>query len=516
MQKIATAKEMQAIDQRAIQEYGIPGIVLMENAGLGVVKLLVEKFSDLARKKVLVICGKGNNGGDGFVIARHLFNRGVEVEVVLLGKRSQLKQDAKTNADAAFQIGVPIKEVDENNLDRCLHTLRHCHIIIDAIFGTGLDSPVTGWLERVIEKINKAEKFVIGVDIASGLESDSGKIIGPHIHTDLTVALGLMKRSHLLYPATEAMGEVRVVNISMPQKAVEEQNITVNLLEEEDIRSLFKKREPNTHKGDYGHTLVIGGSRGKGGAAGLAAMAALRMGAGLVTLAVPQGCYHSLEFNPLEVMTLSLPETKSGSIDVAAKDLILEHCRGKSAVALGPGITTEPETLQMMEAVLPGIECPMVIDADGLNCLAASKTLLSKLTPNTVLTPHPREMSRISGVDTQAIQEDRIGSALDFARKHRVVVVLKGARSVIAVPDGSVYINPTGNPGMATAGSGDVLTGVIAGLISQGFSSTSAAYAGTYIHGLAGDDYASENSETSLIAGDLLRTLPASLKRILP
>lgn len=512
MQKVATASEMQEIDRCAIEVYGIPGLVLMENAGRAVVAVLREKFPDITQKRVIVFSGKGNNGGDGFVIARHLFNLGCSVRVCLVGKRSQLKTDAKINADIAFKLGIPIDEIEQTRAIQ--HDLRHCHIIIDALFGTGLTKAVEGIYAKLIEEINSAEKYVVAVDIPSGIDSDSGRFIGPHIRANLTVALALPKRSHLLYPSADAMGEVRVADIGIPREAIDKQAIHINRVEEEDIRALFKKRPANTHKGSYGHVLVIAGSKGKCGAAGLTGIAALRIGAGLVTLAVPASCHQALEFNPLETMTISLPETKNGSIDISAKDLLLEQCRGKTAVAIGPGISTEPETVQLLHELIPELECPMVIDADGLNCLALG--LLPRLKAPAVLTPHPKEMARIAELTTQEILDNRIEVAFRFATKNSVGLVLKGAGSLMAFPDGSVYINPTGNPGMATGGSGDVLTGMIASLLAQGFDIKSATLAGTYIHGLTGDVYARENSETTLIAGDLLRTLPASLKRILP
>jgi NAD(P)H-hydrate epimerase len=306
------------------------------------------------------------------------------------------------------------------------------------------------------------------------------------------------------------------MDIGIPQSAIDKQSINVNWVEEKDIAAMFKKRAVNTHKGTYGHVLVIAGSRGKCGAAGLAAIAGLRIGAGLVTIAAPKSCLLALEFNPLEAMTIALPETKNGAIDASAKTLLLAQMQGKTAVAIGPGISTEPETVQLIRELLPALACPLVIDADALNCLAQCDGLLSQLKAPAILTPHPKEMSRISGLSVQEILDDRIGVASRFAAKNSVGLILKGAGSVLAFPDGSVYINPTGNPGMATGGSGDVLTGMIAGLLAQGFDIKSAALAGAYIHGLAGDIYARENSETNLIAGDLLRSLPASLKRILP
>lgn len=515
MQKVVTASEMQAIDHSTIDDFGIPGLVLMENAGLAVASLIHENIPDLLEKKVLIVCGKGNNGGDGFVIARHLFIDGVTVDVLLLGKRRQLKSDAKINADAAFKIGVPIHEVTEKNLNAQNHLLRHCHIIVDALFGTGLSKPTGGLYEKVIKKVNAAKKHVVAVDIPSGVDSDSGHLIGPHIKADITAALALLKRSHLLFPAAESMGEVQILDISIPQEAIEKQEIPVAWLELEDIQSLIPKRPTNTHKGDYGHTLVVAGSKGKGGAAGLTGLAALRAGAGLVTLAIPETCHQALEFNPLETMSVALPETKSGCVSTKAIDIVLKNLSGKNALAIGPGLSAEKETVQLLEALLPQVECPLVIDADGINALGKSRKLIDRIQTETVLTPHPKEMYRLSGWSVQDILDQRVERARDFAQEHGVTLLLKGARTLVAFPEGTVFINPTGNPGMATAGSGDVLAGLIAGLASQGLSVPSATAAGAFIHGMAGDLYAETQHEVPLIASDLLDKIPEAMKRIL-
>jgi hydroxyethylthiazole kinase-like uncharacterized protein yjeF len=515
LQKVVTAGEMQAIDRSAIDDFGIPGLVLMENAGLAAASLIHENVSDLPEKKVVIVCGKGNNGGDGFVIARHLFIDDVTVDILLLGKRQQLKSDARVNADIAFKMGVPIHEVTEKNLSAQNHLLRHCHIIVDAMFGTGLSKPAGGLYEKVIKKINTSKKYVVAIDIPSGVDSDSGHLIGPHVKADITAALSLLKRSHLLFPAAESMGEVQILDISIPHEAVEKQNIPVAWLELEDVQSLIPKRPSNTHKGDYGHTLVVAGSKGKGGAAGLTGLAALRAGAGLVTLAVPESCHQALEFNPLETMAVALPETKSGCISTKAIDTVLQSLKGKSALAIGPGLSTDKETIQLLEALLPQVECPLVIDADGINALGKSGKLIERIQAETVLTPHPKEMSRLSGLSVQDILSHRIERSREFAQEHEVTLLLKGARTLVAFADGTVLVNPTGNPGMATAGSGDVLTGLIAGLISQGLSAPSATAAGAFIHGMAGDLYVEAIHEVPLIASDLLDKIPEAIKRIL-
>ncbi len=507
---------MQAIDRLAIEKYGASGLTLMENAGQGVVTALKKRFNNLSNKRVIVFCGKGNNGGDGFVIARYLLNLGAEVITLLTGKLADLKTDAAVNAESAIDLGVTVREVNINNLSSFDLSIENCDLIVDTLFGTGLTRPASGLYEQTIEKINTAKKFVIAVDIPSGIDSDTGRLIGPHVKANLTFALGLLKRGHLLYPAAEAMGEVEIVDIGLPRGAVDSQQLRVRVTEEEDLRTWFRPRPGDSHKGTYGHVLVIAGSRGKGGAAGLTALASLRAGCGLVTLALPEGCQRALEFHPLEVMTVPAPETVSGSFALAAKGVLLNHCKGKSAVVIGPGLSTDPETIELLNNLLPRIDCPMVIDADGLNGLAQHPRLLSTLKSDTVLTPHPKEMSRLLGLKTGDILKNRIEAATEFATKHSLCLVLKGAASLIALPDGSVTINPTGNPGMATAGSGDVLTGIIASLVAQGLSSGEAAIAGSYLHGLAGDIFTEAETQTSLIAGDLLRILPESLKRILP
>jgi len=506
---------MREIDKRTIIDYGVSSLELMENAGKGVAEALKNKFDDLLTKKILVFCGKGNNGGDGLVIARLLFLMGVDVKVLLFEKKDSLKKDVAINADLAYRLGVNIIEVRKANDHIWDYYLKSCDIIIDALFGTGLTRQVSGIYEQAIEKINQAGKFVTAVDIPSGVGSDSGQLVGPHVRADMTVALALLKRSHVLYPAAEVMGELETVDIKIPPDAVDSQLIKVQATEEIDLRSWLPKRSADTHKGTYGHLLVIAGSKGKSGAAGLTALAALRAGCGLVTLAIPESCHQALEFYPLEVMTVSAFETSSGTFALSSKEALLNYCVGKSAVAVGPGISTEPETVQLLSELLPSINCPLVIDADGVNCLANYPNLVSKLGSSTVLTPHPKEFSRVSGIEISKILANKIEIVTKYASKNSVNIVLKGAASIIAQPNGLTTINPTGNPGMATAGSGDVLTGVIASLIAQGLSSAKAAVTGVYLHGLAGDIFAQAESETSLIAGDLLRTLPESIKRIL-
>ena len=504
---------MRAIDRWAIEKMEIPGIVLMENAGTTIVRRLAEIIPYLSSKKIIIFSGIGNNGGDGFVMARHLAKLEANVTVLLAGLMTELKGDAKTSALSAKNLGVPIQELNTKNINKFDHKLSHSDIIVDALLGTGLSRPATGLMETAINKINQYEKFTVSIDINSGIDTDSGMLIGPHVFSDLTFALDSMKKSHLLHPAASVMKKVELLDIGLPNYI--EQNIQVHLIEEKDIKSIFHSRQQDTHKGDFSHVLVLAGSTGKAGAAGLTALGALRAGCGLCTLALPETCQKAFELHPMEVMTVPLPETQSGTLSIKAKEPILKLLEGKSVVAMGPGLTTETETVKLIGEILPFIKCPLILDADAINALEKHVDWLDDI-KSVVLTPHPKEMSRLTGLSTQEIQKNRISAAIEFAQKKSVILVLKGAPSLIATPDGNVYINPTGNPGMATGGSGDVLTGIIAGLVAQNISPKNASIAGAYIHGYTGDIFSENETQTSLIAGDLLRNLPNALKQVLP
>ncbi len=513
MLPVVTAQQMRTIDKWAIQEIGIPGIVLMENAGKAIVKRLQEILPDIASKKVIIVCGKGNNGGDGFVIARHLHQLGTNTMVLLAGKLTDLKGDARTNALSAKTLKVPIHELKEENINSFDHKLRHSDVIVDALFGTGLSKLAAGLMETVIKKINQYQKFCVSVDINSGIDSDSGLLTGPHVISDLTFALDSMKLSHLIYPAAGVMKKVELIDIGIP--FLKKQDARTRLLEEKDIKKIFHARQPDSHKGNYGHVLVLAGSRGKGGAAGLSALAALRAGCGLCTLALPDSCQKAFELHPMEVMTLPLPETPSGTLSLKAKEPIIKLLEGKSAVAMGPGLTTESETVQLIGELLPHINCPLILDADAINAFENNLNWMDNL-KSVVLTPHPKELSRLTSLSTQEIQTNRINITIEFAQKYSVILLLKGAPSLIGTPDGNLYLNSTGNPGMATGGSGDVLTGIIAGLAAQNIPLVEATIAGAYIHGCSGDIFSGDETQTTLIAGDLLRTLPETLRRVLP
>ena len=513
MLPVVTAEQMRAIDQWAIEEMEIPGIVLMENAGKAIADRLQKVIPEITSKKIIIFCGKGNNGGDGFVIARHLNQLGTNITILLAGKLTDLKGDAKINALSAKNLKVPIQELNSKNINIFDHKLRHADVVVDALFGTGLSKPVSGFMETVIKKINQHKNFCVSVDINSGVDANSGLLIGSHVVSDLTFALDSMKISHLIYPAAGSMGKIELLDIGIP--FFKKKDVQIRLLEEKDIKNIFNARQPDSHKGSYGHVLVLAGSRGKGGAAGLTALATLRAGCGLCTLALPETCQQAFELHPMEVMTVPLPETSSGTLSINAKKPILDLLKGKTAVAMGPGLTTEPETVQLIGELLPHINCPLILDADAINAFENNLNWMDNL-KSVVLTPHPKEMSRLTGLATQKIQENRINTTKEFAQKYSVILFLKGAPSLIGTPDGSLYINSTGNPGMATAGSGDVLTGIIAGFAAQNIPLEQATIAAAYIHGYSGDIFSNNETQTNLIAGDLLRNLPESLKKVLP
>jgi ADP-dependent NAD(P)H-hydrate dehydratase / NAD(P)H-hydrate epimerase len=515
--KVVTAQQMQALDRKAIEEYGIPGIVLMENAGRGAARAIREAFPDLPDRTVAVLAGKGNNGGDGFVIARDLLNDGIAVEVFLLADPEDLRGDAAVNGRVYFKMGGKFTSLTSvEAFERLKPGLGRFSLFVDAIFGTGLSSEIRGLPKEVIDEVNRLGKPVVAIDVPSGLDASSGRPLGATVRADFTLTFGLPKTGLLTPPGTDYAGEVRVIDISLPRPLVEREPITIHLVEAGEIRGLLSPPRPrNAHKGDFGHLLVLAGSPGKTGAACLTCEAALRMGAGLVTLGIPESLNPILEAKLTEAMTEPLPETGGKTLGLAAYDRILALCEGKRAVVIGPGLGTTEETRTLVLRLLKAIDLPVVLDADGLTALASAPDGFSSLeNPRLVLTPHPGEMARLLGITAGAVQADRIGLATGFARDRRVHLVLKGYRTLTVTPEGEVYINPTGNPGMATGGTGDVLTGMIGSLLCQGIDVADGVRAAVYLHGLAGDQAAAEMGERSLVAGDLIRSLPPVLQSL--
>ena len=511
---LLTAEEMQKLDRKAINELGIPGVVLMENAGLQVVEEIYRLIGDPKGKTVTIICGKGNNGGDGFVVARHLLNSGAEVKVLMFADVKDIAGDAKVNMNIFCSMGHKVYPiVNPNSLNIVKLAVAYTDLIVDAIYGTGFKGTVPDHVGNVIEIINTSGKPTVSVDIPSGLEANSGRAFGPCIKTTSTVTFAYAKLGLVIHQGPEYVGKLTVADISIPPELVKTQEIKRFLTTPEIVRETMPVRDPESHKGTFGRVLVVGGSAGLSGAAAMASTAALRAGAGLVTLAVPASLNDLMEVKLTEVMTKPLPETGEVSISIDALPLVQEMLETMDVLALGPGITTNESTVAFVRQLLPELRKPAVIDADGLNALVGATGILETCRAPLILTPHPGEMARLLGIKTEEVQNNRVEIASNAAQKWNTVVVLKGARTVIAGPDGSLFINPTGNPGMASGGTGDVLTGIIAGLLGQGLSGLQAAVAGVYFHGLAGDLAAAEKGMLSLVAGDLLDYLPQATKQ---
>jgi NAD(P)H-hydrate epimerase len=513
--EILTSDEMRQVDRRAAGVFGIPEIVLMENAGLRLFDALRALYPDLARRRLLLLCGRGNNGGDTLVLARHLSNAGVPFRTLLFGRPGELRGSAGINLDAARRLGIEVRPVPgASHWRKVRGWLRDADLMVDGILGTGLSRPVAGFLARVFGEVNETRADVVAVDIPSGLSGDSAAIPGPAIAADHTVTFCRPKVPHVFPPGRDRCGRVLVADISIPPAAVAARGPGLELLRPAGMRALLPRRAPDGHKGDYGHVLVIAGSRGKGGAARMAALGALRAGCGLVTAAVPASLVNRLLPGAMEVMTEPLDETAEGTIAWSALPRLLALAEGKRAVALGPGLTTHPETKKLVRALARRVRVPMVIDADGLNAFSGEAALIRGRGRALVLTPHPGEMGRLMGRTAAEVQADRVASARALARSSRCHVVLKGHLTLVADPDGKVSANPTGNAGMAKGGSGDVLTGCVAGLMAQGLPAGAAARLGVFVHGLAGDVAAGRTGEMALLPRDILSGLPTAFRRL--
>ena len=509
---LVTAQQMKNMDRMTIESFGIPGIVLMEAAGRGTVDAFFRHFPHVRQMKVGIAAGRGNNGGDGFVIARYLANRQIELAVFLLSKRDRVQGDAAANLRLLDQMGVPVHEVpDVDGFKSHNGQIRQCDIWVDAMLGTGLKSDVRGIFKEMIDFLNTLQKPIMAVDIPSGLDSDSGKPRGCCIKAAVTVTYGLPKIGQVLLPGTEFVGKLEVVDIGIPPAVVDEVGPKHHLLTQEMIKPSFNPRPLQSHKGTTGHLLVIGGSPGKTGAAVMTSRSAMRVGAGLVTLGIPKSLNMAMESQLTEVMTVPLPENTNQTLGLSAYDTIMSLLGSKKGLAIGPGLGSTKPTQNLVRRLIQTSPVPVVIDADGLNSLVGGLECLKDMKVPVVMTPHPGEMARLVGTTPIQVQQDRIREAHDFATSHKVYLVLKGARTVIAHPDGAVFINPTGNPGMASGGMGDVLTGMIAGLIVQGLSVSEAVNTGVYLHGLAADFLARTMGQVGFLASDVIEILPGQI-----
>lgn len=508
--RLVTSSEIQEMDRLTIQEVGIPGAVLMENAARGAARIFLEHFAPPRDSSLVVLCGRGNNGGDGYGVARYLRDAGLRVTVIVLAESDKISGDALLNLRIIRRLGIDILEVHrQEEWAGVQGIIEGCHYIIDGILGTGLNSPVKGFYRHVITEINGLGKPVTAIDIPSGLSADTGQIMGVAVRADLTVTFGFPKVGQLTFPGAGLVGRLVRVDIGIPRAVSEQIPETHRLTEPRDFRELLAPEPSDIHKGSRGHLLVLAGSVGKTGAATLTCLAALRAGAGLVTLGIPRSLNGIMEEKLTEAMTFPLPETTNGSISLKAEEEILRLLQGKSALALGPGLSTDEETASLIRRIVAAGPVPMVIDADGLNAISQDPGSLGHCRGRTVLTPHPGEMGMLTGFDTARIQADRIGITTDFSRRYGCILLLKGARTLIRGEDGPLYVNPTGNPSLASGGSGDVLTGLIGGFLARGRPPLEAAIAGAYLHGLAADLLAEKRGQVGILAGELLDFIPS-------
>ncbi|SMP03098.1 NAD(P)H-hydrate epimerase [Desulfurobacterium pacificum] len=508
--RLLTSSEMAAVDRETIQNLGIPGTVLMENAARGVATVI---YKYVEGNSVLVVCGGGNNGGDGLAAARNLYNMGYDVEVVMLTQPEKLKGDAKLNYSILSKLPVPIYILKETELFEFGLKLRDFDIVVDAIFGTGLSRPVEGIYKQVIDLINRYAQKVVAVDIPSGLSGSTGEILGTCVIADYTVTFAYPKIVHVMPPACEYVGEVFIVDISIPEEATSVLDTDRFILTFEEVAFLLPPREIMSHKYTFGHLAVIGGSKGKTGAPSMVAEASLRTGTGLSTVIVPSSLNEIFEIKLTEAMSIPVEDENKGCFTASSVQTVLDVVEsGKfSAVAIGPGLGNDPETFEFAREFIRQCSKPMVIDADGLNALAENPEIL-KSKENVIVTPHIGEFSRLTKLSKEEILSDLFGCAQDFAVEYGVTVVLKSGRTVIATPDGKLYLNVIGNPGMATAGTGDVLAGVIGGLLAMGLEAEDAAKLGVFLHSLSGDLAAQKLTQESLIATDLIKYLPEAIK----
>ena len=511
---LVTSEQMREIDRLTIHKYGTPSLTLMECAGAGVAHVILQRFGEAASKGVVIVAGKGNNGGDGFVVGRLLRQQGISCEVALVAKRNEISKDATHNLEAYFTAGGNVIDIDADRLPLLKDSIAGKGLLVDAILGTGTKNEIRGLYADAIRAMNESGLPIVAIDIPSGLDTDKGTPLGTCIQAATTVALAYPKLGQVIYPALEYVGELVVADIGIEPAALNEVAPTAELIGVEQVRPLIPVRKPDSHKGTYGHVVVIAGSRGKTGAAILASRACMRAGAGLTTLAAPRSLNDVFAGALIEVMTEPLRDTAEEEIESLTDEEWRRLLERKTVAVFGPGIGVTDSTRNNLRWLLRYLNIPWVIDADGLNNLALDVDRLRNARTTPILTPHPGEMARLIGKDAAYINKDRIGVARAFATQHRCYVVLKGARTVLATPEGKISINPTGNPGMASGGMGDVLAGILAALLAQRLSPEQAMTLGVYLHGLIADQIAAERGMIGMIASDIVDGLPAGLRSL--
>ena len=513
--RILNAAQMREADRCTTEDIGIASLVLMENAGRQVVAAIEAGYAEELAGRVGILCGRGNNGGDGFVVARTLIQRGVDTSVFVVGSVADVRGDARTNLDILGRLGVTVVEIaDEQTWELHFSEISQCSLIVDAIFGTGLKSALGGMMETVVADINASDIPIVSIDLPSGMSADTPHLIGDCIDASMTVTLGAPKLPLVLPPGETHAGDIVVADIGIPGDVIDGlDGPRIDLLTPDEIRTLVEPRAPEAHKGDFGRVTIVAGSRGKAGAACLAGMGALRSGAGLVTVATPASCLPIVASMAPEFMTASLTESSEGVVVASAIDAIL--ALQQDVIACGPGLGRGADVAEFVGALSDRATVPLVLDADALTALADDPSALTgKEERDVIITPHPGEMARLVGVTVDEVQTNRIQIASEFAVSRRLYVVLKGHRTIAATPDGRVFINPTGNAGMATGGTGDALTGMIAAWLAQLLDAEAACRLAVYLHGAAGDLAAVKEGQVGMTAGDLIACLGEALTRL--
>jgi len=516
--KAVTGTDMGKLDKFSIEQIGIPGVVLMENAALKVVKHVELYFeqSKLTQKKpaqnsVVIVAGKGNNAGDAFVVARHLIIGGSRVKLYCLFEKECITGDARLNLDILQNVGAVIEFLQKDSeLDTFRSDIKNAQVVIDGIFGTGFRGQIQGHLANVIHLINENSNYTIAIDIASGIESATGRVADTCVQAHKTVTFELPKIGQLIYPGAHNTGELVVESIGMPRQAFKSIEINTNLTDCDFMKAVIPKREAEFNKGNCGKVVVVTGSIGMAGSGCIAAKASLRTGSGLVYIAGPSSLINIYQSVVPEAIAIKLEDNK-GIISEESTSNILELLKKCDVAAIGPGLSSDVSIYNIISSIAQNASIPIVLDADALNAVSKNTDILRKFQKAVVITPHPGEMSRLTGLDISYIQRNRIEVARKYASQWGVVIVLKGARTIIADKSGTIYINPNGNAGMATAGSGDALTGIIASLIGQGAGAFEAAVAGVYVHGLAGDIAAVTKGEYGLNAMDIVESVPYAI-----
>ncbi len=526
--KILTASQMAEVDRLTTERYRMPSMLLMENAGRSFVEELEKACPGLSSKRIVILCGRGNNGGDGFVAARYLALRNARPSILLFSDPDKLKGDARLNYDIACAMDLPIQTFAAPAEARtCLKKIAAPDVIIDALFGTGLTKPIGPDFRPIVDWINRAadHAFVAAVDIPSGLFADSSAIPGPVVKAHLTVTFSALKLAHVTPPAADYAGHTVLMPIGSPQPLFENPEYKMNLIDAAQVRKALPRRAPDSHKGTFGHVYVVAGSAGKSGAALMTGLAALRSGVGLVTLWLPKSLQRSVVGKFPELMTEFLPETEDCTSDRAGAVRVLAQLANVESMVLGPGMTTHPSTRKLIWDLVRNSPVPVILDADGINAFVPpAEPLRNEQGMPVIITPHPGEMARLIGKKIADVQKARLETARDCAARYRCYVVLKGFQTVLATPTGEIFINNTGNPGMATGGTGDVLAGIMGRFVAgwkhqvdRGNKTDIADYisAAIYLHGLAGDLAAENEGMESLIATDLIAYLPKAFKKVL-